>query len=153
MSRLAQSSLVNSEQFSNFIREGRYFRPEYWDRDVRHQFRQAQPGHKIVGGDEILRRIGFRWNTRLLPVTGVSWYEADAYCRSVGGRLPWSYELATQSEDIAEWCADWFNSKAQIPNVNPEPPLRRRVANWPDAGGAVPELTSGSIGFRVLPVS
>ncbi len=147
--------LVTYDQFAEFIKTEGYFRPEYWHPDVRRHFWEKHLGRVGFGGDDVLRRIGFRWNARRLPVTGVSWFEADAYCKSVGGRLPWSNEadgpptsLKNVSEP-AEWCGDWFNSKARGPYVQPEPPLRRRVANWSD-NSAVPELTDSSIGFRVV---
>ena len=51
------------------------------------------------------------------PVTNVSWFAAEAYCRAVGGRLPttvqWEYALADNGRDAAlvrsrslEWIAE-----------------------------------------------
>lgn len=150
------SSLVTYEEFALFIREEGYFRREYWDRDVYREFWSGHAGRQEFGGDELLRRIGFHWTTRHLPVTHVSWFEADAYCKSVGGRLPWSVELDVRTDsledvgDVAEWCGDWFNSRARGPNVKPEPPFCRRVANWSEDDKAVPELSNVPIGFRVM---
>lgn len=42
-----------------------------------------------VGGDDVLRRAGFRWGERGRAARGLTWHEADALCRHVGGRLPW----------------------------------------------------------------
>jgi formylglycine-generating enzyme required for sulfatase activity len=145
---------VTFEQFAHFVREERYFQKEYWHQDARRNFWDLYLGREGFGGDEVLRRIGFRWPTRNMPVTGVSWFEADAYCKFAGGRLPWFYELVDQtnatSSSVPEWCGDWFHSKAHGPDVNPESPLRRRIVNWHESQNAVPELTSGPIGFRVL---
>lgn len=145
------TGLVTYEQFAEFIKSEHYFRPEYWDPDVRRHFWEKHVGRAGFGGDEVLRRTGFRWNARQQPVICVSWFEADAYCKSVGGRLPWSYEVEGPQNlvKLPEWCGEWFNPNARGPHVQPEPPLRRRVANW-TKDNAVSELTDGPIGFRVM---
>lgn len=136
--------LVTLEQFVRLLVTEDYFREELWSRLA---------AHPHGGGDAILRRLDFNPGTAQQPVTGVSWYEADAYCRSAGGRLPSTEELGHVRRQIGarvpEWCDDWYNPKATGRNVFPEPPPRKRVAGWPEADSAAPDVIGCPFAFRV----
>ena len=77
---------VTQMQWAHFIRSGEFFRDEYWGQTP------GQNRTNRKGGDEILRRT-FNWQARNLALENVSWYEAVAFTRGVGGRLPWYDEL------------------------------------------------------------
>ena len=138
--------LVIQEEFVAFVRRERYFDPRFW-----------MPGNAPTGrqgGDEVLRRIGFRWEQQSSPVRSVTWFEAAAFCKSEGGRLPWYREwisLAHWKEgSLAEWCGDWYHPNFEGPGVKKpfHQPGRRRVAGgWIEH--AEPNYT-GPIGFRVV---
>ena len=92
--RLA-SRLVNNEEYRDFIRDGGYRdprlwlsdgwaslardgwdRPLYWSEDLEHEF--------TLGGERPLDLAA--------PVSHVSYYEADAFARWAGARLPTEFE-------------------------------------------------------------
>jgi len=76
--RIARS-LVTQKEFLNFVEDTGSPPPVYWKRDEK---------------DGWLRRHFDRWipleSNR--PVSNISWFEADAYCRWAGRRLPAEFE-------------------------------------------------------------
>ncbi|MGH7388619.1 MAG: SUMF1/EgtB/PvdO family nonheme iron enzyme [Candidatus Rokuibacteriota bacterium] len=74
---------VSNAQFGRFISAGGYDRQAAWS-EAGWQWRASQPS--VVGQPKFWTDA--KWNQPTQPVVGVSWYEADAYCRFVGKRLP-----------------------------------------------------------------
>jgi len=87
---------VTNEEYARFVADGGYRDPSLWPDEM-------QLGGEILGRDEALGRLVDRtglpgprnWSSGQPPdgrpghpVTGVSWYEASAYARWAGGRLP-----------------------------------------------------------------
>jgi len=87
---------VSNAQFKEFVDAGGYSKPEYWQEDF------VAEG-QVLSWEEAMSRfvdstgrpgpstwIGGHYPERLEdhPVSGVSWYEADAYARFVGRELP-----------------------------------------------------------------
>ena len=102
--RLA-NRLVTNEEFLRFVAEGGYDRPDLWLSDgwaVRQAQNWAAPLYwQQEGGDVFTTTLaGFRPLDRQAPVCHVSFYEADAYARWAGARLPteaeWEAAAATQ---------------------------------------------------------
>ncbi|HRQ65967.1 MAG TPA: protein kinase [Xanthomonadaceae bacterium] len=92
---LGRTEVTNAE-FQQFVDAGGYRRPEYWQEPIISDgeildfesamalFRDST-GRPAPAGWELGR---FPDGTAEHPVTGISWYEASAYARFVGGTLP-----------------------------------------------------------------
>ena len=93
---------VTNEQFRHFVQNGGYDNGEVWSDDGwkwKEQERVSQPRY---WDDK-------RWNKPDHPVVGVCWYEADAYARWTGKRLPTEqeWEKAARGTDGREY--PWGN--------------------------------------------
>jgi iron(II)-dependent oxidoreductase len=90
--RLARAP-VTQAQLAEFVADGGYARPELWSDEGR-TWREAQRAEHPVywrrAGDGWERRRYDRWVALEphLPAHHVCWYEADAYARWAGRRLP-----------------------------------------------------------------
>jgi formylglycine-generating enzyme required for sulfatase activity/tRNA A-37 threonylcarbamoyl transferase component Bud32/pimeloyl-ACP methyl ester carboxylesterase len=91
-------SEVTNEAYKAFVDAGGYAAEEYWadaPRDLRSRLvdRTGLPGPREWARQE------FPAGQALFPVAGVTWYEAQAYCRSVGRRLPTVFEWEKTARD------------------------------------------------------
>lgn len=87
---------VSTEQYSAFIAAGGYHTKRYWDRSgwavVVRRRKRSSPLHW-----EAQQRAASQ------PVVGVSWYEADAYCRWSGKALPSEAQWQHACRTVADW--------------------------------------------------
>jgi iron(II)-dependent oxidoreductase len=105
---IARAAVTNSE-FALFVQEGGYQRREWWS-DEGWRWREES------GAEQPLywrRESSVRWRRRAFdrlvplephrPALHVNWYEAEAYCRFAGRRLPTEaeWEMAASGEPAA----------------------------------------------------
>ncbi|MDZ4247362.1 MAG: SUMF1/EgtB/PvdO family nonheme iron enzyme [Dehalococcoidia bacterium] len=82
---------VTNQRYAEFIKAGCYTEKEYWSN-------QGWAWREI---DKITKPEFWndnKWNQPDYPVVGVSWYEADAYCRWLSKETGQNYRLPTEEE-------------------------------------------------------
>ena len=139
---------VTCGDFAVFVEDGGYRRREWWS-DAGWAWAQdtAVTGPLHWTGDGRVRHFDdLRPLDAALPVMHVSWFEADAYARSVGKRLPTELEW----EKAASW-----GPGAERPRTYPwgdEAPTAERANLDHTAWGPVPAgaLAAGSSAYGVL---
>ncbi|HEU4752589.1 MAG TPA: selenoneine synthase SenA [Armatimonadota bacterium] len=145
--RLARAPVTQSE-FAAFVEDGGYRRRELWS-DAGWEWRTGQsaacPVYWRRAGDAWERRDFDRWVPLEAhrPVLHVSWYEAEAYCRWAGRRLPTEAEW--------EYAAAWDGAagrKRRFPWGDEPPSPERANLDWRGMGcvdvGALPAGNSAA---------
>jgi ergothioneine biosynthesis protein EgtB len=107
------TALVTNGDWMAFVADGGYERPELWMSDGWGTVQQqgwAAPLYWL-GGGEVFDLDGVRPLDPAAPVTHVSWYEADAFARWAGARLPTEPEWETAAPAPTEPDAgDWYGA-------------------------------------------
>ena len=103
---VAERAVTNADWLA-FMADGGYDRPELWLSDGWHTVQQAgwrAPGywHERDGAWRVFTASGVRPVRRAEPVCHVSFYEADAYARWAGARLPTEYEWEVAAASVAD---------------------------------------------------
>ena len=82
---------VTNEAYAEFVREGGYSREALWS-DAPAAIRETLVDRTGLPGPRGWSRQRFPEARERFPVTGVTWWEARAFCRAAGGRLPTVFE-------------------------------------------------------------
>ncbi|GAC1591711.1 MAG: ergothioneine biosynthesis protein EgtB [Acidimicrobiales bacterium] len=126
------TGLVTCADWQAFIDDGGYQRPELWMSDgwacVRAE-RWSAPLYwdSGVNSASVFTLFGERHVRADEPVTHVSWYEADAYARWAGCRLPEEAEWELVAPDAG---ADRADSDVLSTYVHPIPSANNHLAQW-----------------------
>jgi iron(II)-dependent oxidoreductase len=128
---------VTWAQYAEFVEDGGYDDKAWWSADgwawLQREGRRVPRHVDQMRGGVLQQRFGRLVRVPLAqPALHVSWYEADAWCRWAGRRLPTEVEwegaaLAGASRgfrwgDVWEWTATTFRP---YPGFSPDPPRER----------------------------
>ena len=117
--------LTTNEEYAHFITEGGYARREWWSEEgwawrERENWNSPLYWTQQNGDWRVQRMFDEGLMDAQHPVTGVSWYEAEAYARFLNKRLPTEAEW----EKAASWDAPaWHKRRFSWGDEEPAPTL------------------------------
>jgi formylglycine-generating enzyme required for sulfatase activity len=130
-------------QYAEFVEDGGYDEPRWWCADgwtwLQHSQRRAPRDVEQLRHSVLLRRFGHLQQVSAVePVTQLTWFEADAWCRWAGRRLPTEieWELAASRGasrgfvwgQVPEWVAGHARAWPGGPAVDTSLRVQRGVA-------------------------
>ncbi|MEN9216892.1 MAG: SUMF1/EgtB/PvdO family nonheme iron enzyme [Gloeomargarita sp. HHBFW_bins_162] len=106
---------VTQGEFADFITAGGYQEARWW----------SEAGWRWVQKEKITQPLYWQSQYKNQPVYGINYYEASAYCRFIGKRLPTEQEWEWAAQQglphsgwVWEWTSSWFSP---YPNFSPYP--------------------------------
>ena len=134
---------VTVADFRAFIRDGGYKKQAYWAKEG-WQYLQTLARKPYAVTPESLNKIG-RNNPRH-PISGISWYEADAYARWSGKRLPTEAEWERAARGLDGRIYPWGNEMdlTKLHYIMPSSHRVGPVGDYPT--GASPDGVLGMAG-------
>jgi iron(II)-dependent oxidoreductase len=166
---------VTAAQWLRFMNDGGYQRQELWTADgwawrCTEDAEMPEYWVRTAGGFAYIGPNGIRQIEPDEPVSSISWFEADAYARWAGKRLPseeeWEYAARfdphTQSCRFYPWGDEQPNSRTAVSGIStwgPQPvgskPCGQSATGCLDMAGNVWEWTSSRFlaypGFEAFP--
>jgi len=116
---------VTNTRYALFVEAGGYSTPSLWSPSGwawKNRLHVSLPAHWANP----------MWNEPMQPVVGVSWFEAEAFCRYVGKRLPteaeWEKAARGDDERAFPWGNEWDASRTNGP---PDGSVTVRVGSYP----------------------
>ncbi len=94
--------LVTYQEYNQFIEDGGYGKKKYWSEEGRKFLEKYEFWGPTTYHEKYLNR-------KNLPVTGVSWYEAEAYANWRGARLPTAAEWTLACQGGTKQRYPWGN--------------------------------------------
>ncbi len=107
---------ITNKQFKTFIDNKGYSTEKFWSEDGWEWIQTEGHTEPAKFGDEAYNQDDY-------PVVGISYYEAEAFCKSLGLSLPTEeqWEVAARGKDgnIFPWGDEWDESKAHVNKSGP----------------------------------
>jgi iron(II)-dependent oxidoreductase len=150
---------VTQVEFATFVEEGGYREPRFWSEPGWRWRQEAGALHPVYWRRESpgqwLRRDFDRWVPLepRRPVLHVNWYEADAYCRWAGRRLPTEAEWEAAAAAVPGNSHLGTSIKQRFPWGGESPTSERARLDWNGMGCTeVDDLLDGdsAIGCRQM---
>lgn len=113
-------TLVSQGEFLEFVEDLGYERPEFWSAGGRYWLRKVSRSHPAYWANRDGQWTVRRFNrteplTPSAPVIHVSFWEAEAYCRWSGRRLPSEYEWKAAARSAEARKFPWGNTPDSLP--------------------------------------